>query len=166
MVNLVMIFSPQSKVWIYQSNRQFTTTEAAEIQEKLNAFTTQWKAHGHQLQAKAEMPYNFFIVLTVDQDSAAATGCSIDASVRVMKDIETTYGVDLFNRFNMAYKIDGQVMVTNKEDFETLITIKKITSSTIVFNNLVQTLEEFEQKWEVPLADSWHSSIFAEQLGA
>ena len=101
----------------------------------------------------------------VDQDAASATGCSIDASVRVIKEIEAAYGVDLFNRFNMAYKIDDQVMVTNKEDFETLITIKKITSSTIVFNNLVQTLEEFEQKWEVPLADSWHSSIFAEQLG-
>jgi len=160
-----MIFSPQSKVWIYQSDRQFTETEVAEIQKKLNEFTAQWKAHGHQLRAKAEIPYNFFIVLTVDQDAASATGCSIDASVRVIKDIEATYGVDLFNRFNMAYKIEDRVLVTNKEDFETLITIKKITSSTIVFNNLVQTLEEFEQKWEVPLADSWHSSIFAEQLG-
>jgi len=160
-----MIFSPQSKVWIYQSDRQFTETEAIEIQKMLNEFTAQWKAHGHQLQAKAEMPYNFFIVLTVDQDAASATGCSIDASVRVIKEIEAAYGVDLFNRFNMAYKIGDQVMVTNKEDFETLITIKKITSSTIVFNNLVQTLQEFEQKWEVPLANSWHSSIFAEQLG-
>ncbi len=161
-----MIFSPQSKVWIYQSSRQFSLTEAEEIQGKLNAFTAQWKAHGHQLAAKAEMPYRFFIVLIVDQDSAAATGCSIDASVRVIKEIENTYGVDLFNRFNMAYKLDDEVHVTSKEDFETLITIKKITPQTIVFNNLVQTLAEYEQKWEVPLADSWHSSIFAEQLNA
>ncbi len=159
-----MIFSPQSKVWIYQSNRQFTATEAEEIQQKLAVFTAQWKAHGHQLKAKAEMPYNFFIVLIVDQDSAAATGCSIDSSVRIIKEIESTYGVDLFDRFNMAYKIDDQVFVNTKEDFETLITIKKIGPETIVFNNLVQTLAEYEQKWEVPMEDSWHKSIFSEQL--
>lgn len=159
-----MIFSPQSKVWIYQSNRQFTASEAEEIQQKLAVFTAQWKAHGHQLKAKAEMPYNFFIVLIVDQDSAAATGCSIDSSVRIIKEIESTYGVDLFNRFNMAYKIDNEVFVNTKEDFETLITIKKIGPQTIVFNNLVQTLAEYEQKWELPMEDSWHKSIFSEQL--
>ncbi len=161
-----MIFSPQSKVWIYQSNRQFTTTEAEEIQQKLNSFTAQWTAHGHQLKAKAEIPYNFFIVLIVDQDSASATGCSIDSSVKVIKEIEQAYGVDLFDRFNMAYKIDNEVHVNTKEDFETLITIKKITPQTVVFNNLVQTLEEYQQKWEVPIENSWHKTIFAEQLSA
>ena len=159
-----MNFSPQSKVWIYQSNRQFTAAEVSEIQQKLDAFTAQWKAHGHQLKAKGEIYYNFFIVLTVDQDTASATGCSIDSSVRLIKEIETAYSVDLFDRFNMAYKIDGEVHVVTKEDFETLITIKKITPQTIVFNNLVQTLAEFEQKWEVPLEESWHKMIFDEQL--
>ncbi|MDQ8054053.1 MAG: ABC transporter ATPase [Pedobacter sp.] len=160
-----MIFSPQSKVWIYQSNRRFTDVEAEEILAKLANFTSQWTAHGHQLQAKAELPYNFFIVLIVDQDVANATGCSIDASVRVIKEIEQDYGVDLFDRFNMAYKVDGEVHVATKEDFETLVSIKKITTSTTVFNNLVQTLQEYEDKWEVPLGESWHKLVFAEQLG-
>jgi hypothetical protein len=161
-----MIFSPQSKVWIYQSNRAFTAKEVAEIEQKLNEFTTQWKAHGHQLKAKAEIPYNFFIVFIVDQDQANTTGCSIDASVRVIKEIEQTYNVDLFNRFNMAYKLNDEVHVTSKEDFETLITIKQIKEDTIVFNNLVQTLADYETKWEVPLVESWHKMIFAEQLNA
>lgn len=161
-----MTFSPQSKVWIYQSDRQFTADETAAIQQKLDAFTAQWTAHGHQLKAKAEIRYGFFIILIVDQDSASATGCSIDSSVRVIKEIENTYGVDLFNRFNMAYKLDEQVYVNAKEDFETLITIKKIGPQTVVFNNLVQTLSELENKWEVPLENSWHKSIFAEQLSA
>jgi hypothetical protein len=103
-------------------------------------------------------------VLTVDQDTASATGCSIDSSVRTIKEIELAYGVDLFNRFNMAYKIANEVHIASKEDFETLISIKHITAKTIVFNNLVQTRKEFEEKWEVPLADSWHKMIFAEQL--
>jgi t-SNARE complex subunit (syntaxin) len=159
-----MIFSPQSKVWIYQSNRRFTDQETAEIQNILNDFVAQWTAHGHQLKAKAEVFHHYFIVLTVDQEVANATGCSIDSSVRVIKEIESKFGLDLFDRFNMAYKIGNDVHVATKEDFETLISIKKIGLDTIVFNNLVQTLEDFEQKWEVPLQDSWHKNIFAEQL--
>lgn len=159
-----MTFSPQSRVWVYQSNRRFTDPEVTAIQEKLDDFTRQWAAHGHQLKAKAEIRYNFFIVLIVDQAQADASGCSIDSSVRMIKAIEQEYGVDLFDRFNLAYKIDGTVLVNTKEDFETLVSIRKITAATIVFNNLVQTLDEYQHKWELPLGESWHRSIFAEQL--
>ena len=159
-----MSFSPQSKVWIYQSDREFSNEEQQAIQLQLNDFTAQWKAHGHQLQAKAEILYNYFIVFIVDEASAGTTGCSIDASVRVIKGIEQEYSVDLFNRFNIAYKVDDKVVILNKEDFETLISIKKINRDSIVFNNLVQTLEDFENKWEVPVKDSWHNKVFADLL--
>jgi len=159
-----MSFSPQSKVWVYQSDRNFSAAEVESIQQQLNDFTAQWKAHGRQLIAKAEVLYNYFIVFIVDEASANATGCSIDASVRVIKEIEQTYHVDLFNRFNMAYKANDQIVVSSKEDFETLISIGKVGPGTIVFNNLVQNLGEFETKWEVPFENSWHSTIFGHLL--
>ena len=160
-----MSFSPQSKVWIYQSDRAFTNEETTEIQHKLNDFAAQWKAHGHQLDAKAEVLHNFFIVFIVDEASAGVTGCSIDSSVRVIKELEQIYGVDLFNRFNMAYRSDdGKIVVTGKEDFETLINIKAVGLNTIVFNNMVQTLEEFNSKWEIPFEQSWHKMVFAHLL--
>ncbi|RYG20053.1 MAG: ABC transporter ATPase [Chitinophagaceae bacterium] len=159
-----MIFSPQSRVWIYQSNRKFTSDEEVEILSKLEVFTSQWKAHGNELMAKAEIRYGYFIILTVDESRANVTGCSIDSSVRIIKDIEQVYDVDLFNRFNIAYKIDGEVHVQGKEDFETLVNIKNVTPETIVFNNMVQTLAELETKWEVPFKNSWHSTVFAHLL--
>lgn len=159
-----MSFSPQSKVWIYQSNRAFTNDEVPAIQQKLNDFTAQWAAHGHKLKAEARIFHQFFIVFIVDETSAGVTGCSIDASVRVIKEIEQLYNVDLFDRFNIAYKIDDKVIVTNKEDFETLVNIKTVGPKTIVFNNLVRTLEEFESKWEIPFENSWHSKVFAHLL--
>ncbi|QPH39125.1 ABC transporter ATPase [Pedobacter endophyticus] len=159
-----MSFSPQSRVWVYQSDRKFSSAEETAIIEKLAAFTNQWKAHGNELLARAEIRYGYFIILTVDETQANVTGCSIDSSVRLIKEIEQDYHVDLFNRFNMAYKVDDQVIVNNKEDFETLINIKQITPETIVFNNMVQTLAELENKWEVPLKNSWHSTVFAHLL--
>ncbi|QNN43163.1 ABC transporter ATPase [Pedobacter roseus] len=159
-----MSFSPQSRVWIYQSDRKFTSNEENEILNKLASFTNQWKAHGNELLAKAEIRYGFFIILTVDESQAGVTGCSIDSSVRLIKEIEQEYHVDLFNRFNMAYKVNGEVVVNSKEDFETLVNIKQITPETIVFNNMVQNLAELETKWEVPFQNSWHSTVFAHLL--
>ncbi|MDN3586326.1 ABC transporter ATPase [Pedobacter aquatilis] len=159
-----MIFSPQSRVWIYQSNRKFSAIEETEILQKLEVFTSQWKAHGNELMAKAEIRYGYFIILTVDESQAGVTGCSIDSSVRIIKDIEQTYNVDLFNRFNIAYKLDGEVHVQGKEDFETLVNIKNVTPETIVFNNMVQNLQELETKWEVAFKDSWHAQVFAHLL--
>jgi hypothetical protein len=159
-----MSFSPQSRVWVYQSDRKFTSTEENEILNKLAAFTNQWKAHGNELLAKAEIRYGFFIILTVDESQAGVTGCSIDSSVRLIKEIEQEYHVDLFNRFNIAYKVNGEVVVNSKEDFETLVNIKQVTPETIVFNNMVQNLTELESKWEVPFQNSWHSTVFAHLL--
>jgi hypothetical protein len=159
-----MSFSPQSRVWIYQSDRKFTSTEESEILNKLASFTNQWKAHGNELLAKAEIRYGFFIILTVDESQAGVTGCSIDSSVRLIKEIEQEYHVDLFNRFNIAYKVNGEVVVNSKEDFETLVNIKQVTPETIVFNNMVQNLAELERKWEVSFQNSWHATVFAHLL--
>ena len=159
-----MSFSPQSRVWIYQSDRKFTSLEETGILNKLAAFTNQWKAHGNELLAKAEIRYGFFIILTVDESQAGVTGCSIDSSVRLIKEIEQEYHVDLFNRFNIAYRLDDEVKVQGKEDFETLVNIKQVTPDTIVFNNMVQTLAELDSKWEVPFKNSWHSTVFAHLL--
>lgn len=157
-----MSFSPQSRVWIYQSDRKFTSLEETAILEILSAFTNQWKAHGNELLAKAEIRYGYFIIITVDETQAGVTGCSIDSSVRLIKEIEQEFHVDLFNRFNIAYKLEDQVKVQGKEDFETLVNIGKVTPETIVFNNMVQNLSELENKWEVPFKDSWHATVFAQ----
>jgi phage-related protein len=159
-----MSFSPQSRVWVYQTDRAFSNDEVNAIQQQLDEFSGQWKAHGRQLNAKAQVLYNFFIVFIVDEASAGVTGCSIDSSVRIIKEIEQAYHVDLFNRFNIAYKLGDKVIVVNKEDFETLVNIKAVGPGTIVFNNMVQSLQEFETKWEVPFEQSWHSKVFAHLL--
>ena len=39
-------FHPQSKLWIYQSNRTFTMPEIFKIEELLENFTAIWKSHG------------------------------------------------------------------------------------------------------------------------
>lgn len=155
-----MEISENSRIWIYQSSRMLNPVEQEQIQRKLNDFTSQWQAHGHQLTALAEIRYHRFIILMVDEARTGATGCSIDKSVNLMKELEDEFSITLFDRFNIAYRAAGDITSCTKEEFEALISSGKVNEETIVFNNLVPTVKELNTKWEVPFKESWHAQIF------
>ncbi|GGB13295.1 ABC transporter ATPase [Mucilaginibacter rubeus] len=155
-----MKFSPQSRVWIYQSDRKLTDLEVQQIQPELNKFTTNWTAHNNQLKAKGEVRYNRFFILIVDESQAGASGCSIDKSVHFMQQAQQHLGINLFDRFNLAYREGEEVLSLPRHDFEAKLKDGSINKETVVYNNLVQNLTELETKWEVPFKDSWHIQLF------
>jgi hypothetical protein len=155
-----MRFSEQSRVWIYQSDRELYDDEVKQLHEILNNFASEWTAHNHQLKAKSEIRYNRFLILIVDENQAGASGCSIDKSVNFIKRLEQEFGLNLLDRFNLAYREGEKVLSAPRDEFEELLRSGKINSNTIVYNNLVQNLEQLETKWEVPFKDSWHNQLF------
>ena len=155
-----MNFSENSKVWIYQSNRELAAAEVGQITQILNDFTTGWTAHNNQLKATAEIRYNRFIILVVDETQAGASGCSIDKSVNLMKTLEQEFNINLFDRFNIAYRDGDAIKSVGRFEFEELIKQGKVDTGTIVFNNLVPTLKDLATQWEVPFKNSWHKQVF------
>lgn len=155
-----MQFSDNSRVWIYQSDKQLTDEQTQQIQQHLDAFTTQWTAHNNQLKAKGEVRYNRFLILIVDETQAGASGCSIDKSVHFMQQIEQKFGINLFDRFNLAYLEGSEVLSLPRNAFEDKLKQGEINANTVVFNNLVQNVKELQTKWQVPFKDSWHMQLF------
>lgn len=155
-----MEFSSHSRVWVYQSDRKLTDAETLQAQVLLDNFTTGWTAHNNQLLAKAEIRYNRFLILFVDESQAGASGCSIDKSVNFMKQLEQHFGINLFDRFNLAYRDGEEILSVPRHQFEDLLKAGKINTETIVFNNLAQNLTELQTKWEVPFKESWHIQLF------
>lgn len=151
---------PESRIWIYQSNRKFTDDEFTAIESDLRNFIDSWAAHGRDLEASYLLKYNRFIVLAVNQESQAATGCSIDASVQFIQQLEQKYSVDLLDKMNVTYRLGEHIAHKPLIDFKKMAKEKAVSEKTIVFNNLVNTIEEFEESWEVPAAESWHSRFF------
>lgn len=147
----------ESRVWIYQANRSFSETELEEIQSKLNIFIENWTAHGSDLQAGYTIKYKRFIVLGLNQNLQSATGCSIDSSVHFIQQLEKDYSVDLMDKMNVSYKQSEYVAYKSLTDFRKMAKDKAISKNTIVFNNLVNTIAEFNENWEVPASESWHS---------
>ena len=71
-------FSPTSRVWIYQSSRLFSLSEALEAEEQINAFAEEWKSHGADVDAFGNLLFGQFVVLMADETKAGVSGCSTD----------------------------------------------------------------------------------------
>lgn len=150
----------ESRIWIYQSNRKFTDDEIAEIENDLSAFIENWSAHGSSLEASFQLKYNRFIILAVNQEVLATTGCSIDASVAFIQTLEQKYKVDLLDKMNVAFKQGEFITYKTLLEFKKLAKEKAVSENTIVFNNLVNSIEEWNENWEIPAIESWHSRFF------
>ena len=147
----------ESRVWIYQANRSFTEQEIAEIASKLDTFIENWTAHGGDLHSGYQIKYKRFIVLGLNQSLNAATGCSIDASVHFIQQLEKEYNVDLMDKMNVSYKQGDFIAYKSLTDFKKMAKDRAVSKNTIVFNNLVTNIAEFNENWEVPASESWHN---------
>ena len=151
---------PESKVWIYQSNRKFTEEEWSAIETDLKTFIDSWSAHGTGLEASYLLKYYRFIILAVNQEVQMATGCSIDKSVEFIQSLENKYAVDLLDKMNVTFKLGEHIAHKPLIEFKKMAKDKAVSENTIVFNNLVNTIEEWSDNWEVPAGESWHSRFF------
>lgn len=149
-----------SRIWIYQANRPFKEEELELLQPKIEEFLQQWTAHGQDLAAGYDIPYNRFIVIALDQSQASATGCSIDASVHFIQSVEKEFNIDLMDKMNVTFKTGEYVAHKDLAAFKKMAKDRSVSPKTIVFNNLVNTIGEYRDHWEVPASQSWHSRFF------
>jgi len=145
-----------SRVWIYQADREFTHTEMDFIALKAEEFIKQWTRHGDDVKGSFTFKYNQFLVLAVDESFNTVSGCSIDSSVRFIQSIEKELELDLMNKMNVTFKDNNTINLVKLHDFQRFAKEQKVTSETIVFNNMVATKADFESNWEIPAKESWH----------
>lgn len=148
-------FSPNAKVWIYQSSRLFALSEALQIEDSLNHFVANWKSHGEPVKGAAYLFFGQFIILMADEEATGVSGCSTDTSVRLIKEIENLYKVNMFDRQNLAFLIKDKVQLIPLSQFNYAIENSFINADTLYFNNTVLTKEELEKKWIIPVKESW-----------
>ncbi len=148
-------FSDDSRVWVYQSSRPLSEKEELEINEQLHHFYTQWQAHGAPVKGWARLLFRRFIVMMADETDVAVSGCSTDSSVRVVKSIERQYDIRLFDRLSITFLVKGQPEALPMGQVQYAIDKGYIGAETLLFNNLVATKKEMEERWLVPLQFSW-----------
>lgn len=141
-----------SRVWIYQAERKITSAEKGIISEVLTAFTQGWSVHGQPMETSFEIRHDLFIVLAANDQ---ASGCSIDSSVRAVKEAGAATGVDFFNRTNVAFQTAGGVTLVPMGDLKKKYAEGIWSGTTPVFDNLVDTKGKLDEAWVAPAGDTW-----------
>jgi hypothetical protein len=148
-------FSDESRVWIYQSNRLFSISEALAIEEMLEGFVKSWHTHGTPVKGYGNLFFGQFIVLIADETAAGVSGCSTDSSVRLIKQVEQQFGVSLFDMQLLAFLIGDKLQVLPLPQIKYAGKQQFLNGDTLYFNNTVQTKRELENNWIIPVKDSW-----------
>jgi hypothetical protein len=142
-------FADNSKIWVYFSNRAFLDSEFQDIQKQFEDFSSQWKSHGAAMKNAMMLIDNQIAIISVDESLHAVSGCGIDASVKVIKDIETKYDVSFFERNWVFYKENEALKKMQLSEFK--IHCKSSPNIQVVnpyFNNLNEIRTHFYMKIE------------------
>ncbi len=148
-------FSPESRVWIYQSSRPFGAQEEAQIDEQLAQFYTQWETHGAPVKGWARVIYGQFIIVMADETGSNVSGCSTDGMVRIVKSIERQYSVNMFDRMVLTFLVKGKTEMLPLGQVQYALDKGYLDKETPLFNNTISTKKELEDAWLVPLHESW-----------
>jgi hypothetical protein len=148
-------FSPASRVWIYQSNRLFSLSEALTIEDKLNDFVAGWNSHGDPVKGFATLFFGQFIILMADESATGVSGCSTDSSVRLIKELERMFQVNLFDRQTLAFVVKEKVQLLPLNQLNYAVQNGFVSSETLYFNNTVLNKQELVDNWIIPVKESW-----------
>lgn len=149
-----------ARVWIYQANRPLTSAEIVSILPTLARFAEEWTSHGRSLLASAEVLHQHFLVLGLDEEVAGASGCSIDASVRFVAQLEQHLGVQLLEKSRLAFVQNGQVHLLDRRELKAAAASGTVAPDTLYFDNTLATKGELDTLWPRPAGKTWLARYF------
>jgi len=141
-----------ARIWIYQSDRKLLPSDITIISDALRAFTEQWAVHGSPISTSFDVRFDQFIILATDDRTS---GCSIDSSVRAVKELGQTLNVDFFNRNLVAFQNNGNITLTPLGELKAALQQGQWNQNTPMFNNLIPIKEDLKTGWIVPAGTSW-----------
>lgn len=149
------------RVIIYPASRPFTVLESKVITEKLFDFLATWAAHGKPLSSSFKIEKNQFIVVCVDEENEAASGCSIDALGGLMRQLDEDFQLGLFDRMKASFVENGEVKTMKLQDFRNAVKSGEISDEIQVFDFSKNTYVAFLSDFLLPLKRSW-AGIYAD----
>jgi hypothetical protein len=93
---------------------------------------------------------------------APPSGCSIDALVHVLRDLEGELGTEIVGGGSVWYRgPQREICRASRAEFTREASDGRISGDTVVFDLSVTRVGELrEGKWEAPARDSWHRRYF------
>ena len=148
-----------SRIWIYQSDRDLIELEKSIIDNKMSLFLDSWQAHGKDLECSYSIIHKRFIIIAVNENLNPIGGCSIDYSLQLINDISDSIQVNLLNRLIVNFRIDNKISSASLNDLKSKIKDGTLSSETIIFNTAINTKGELLNNFEIDIGSSWLSKF-------
>lgn len=150
-----------ARMWVFGAERALDARERAEMLEAVDRFLDGWKAHGAPLLAARDLREDRFLMVAVDEASVPPSGCSIDAMVGVLGELEDRLGVALVGHGVVFYRTTaGEVRRAERAEFRRLAEAGAVSADTIVFDTTLTRVAGLDGGWERPARDAWHGRAF------
>ena len=88
-----------------------------------------------------------------------ASGCSIDALGKIMREIDEEYQLGLFDRMKASYVENGEVKTLKLLDFKNKVRSGELSQEIEVFDFSKNTYLEFLGNFLLPFNRSWAAGI-------
>ncbi len=143
------------RIWFYGANRRLIEDEKALIEKELDAFCANWAAHGEKLKCGYSIENNQFLLLAVDEGVAHASGCSIDSSVAIIRNLDESLKLDLFNRLNVFLLNGDNVKTVSHQEVKEMINSSQLDADSQLVNTLPKNMGDWLDRSNVLLSESW-----------
>ena len=152
----------RARLWTFAASRRLTDQEAVRLLAATEEFLAGWAAHRVPLATARQWRFNQFLFVAVDEAAAGASGCSIDALVRFIGEVERQLEVRFADHGSVWFRASGgAIECASREAFKQLVDEGAVGPDTVVFDNTIQTTGALRDgRWEVPAGRSWHGRAF------
>ena len=149
-----------SRVWVYQADQQFSESETKIVRDRLTKFCDGWNTHGNLMPTSFDLVDNQILILAVDESKLGASGCSIDSSVRTLRELENVLQINLTDQGKISLKQPGgTVKVVPALGVKARVTSGEIDLETAVINPMIKVKADLGNLWQ-PVLNSWLSKYF------
>ncbi len=149
----------ESRVWVYGFSKKLNSDETRLVENRLKEFVDSWTVHGSSVAGGYELLENQFVILATND---TVSGCSIDSSVTIFKDLKRIHGLDGLNQNLIFYRnSENEVQTVLRQEFQELVQDGKINTDTRVFNLLINSYDQVKEGlFESTFSNSWHCKVF------
>ena len=113
------------------------------------------------MQCSAEILYDQFLILAVEEALQRATGCAVDASVQFIRELEQALQVDLLDRTHIAFRHGEANLLIPLDQLKAKIQQGTIVADMLTFDNTIVKKGALTHRWLVRAQDSWLGKYFS-----
>ena len=140
-----------SRVWFFGSESVLNESQIESLSHDLDAFISNWKAHGSDLMAGYQILHDCILLIAVDESHAPPTGCSIDKAFKLLEKQPSKW----FNRLLIWQAFCNTGKVYTVDELRDSISRREMNLESLVFNSTVSNLKEVRDNAYIPVGETW-----------